>query len=185
MSAQQLSVRRAAPTDAAELARLLTAFNAEFEASTPPPTILERRFTDLLASSGFAALLAGEPGLPAVGFATISLRASVYEGGPVALLEDLYVTPSHRNNGVGSALISALSGLARTHDWALIEIQVDEPDLDAMRFYARHGFTDRDAESGDRALLWWREVEPPAHPESPGHHQHLAPHPPGQSPEPE
>ena len=154
MSEAAVTVRRASSDDTTELARLLTAFNAEYDAEVPPLDVLEDRFRTMLGGPDFMALLAGTP---AVGFATVSLRPSVYHEGRVGLLEDLYVAPERRNQGIGALLVDGLVAIARDQGWGQLEIQVDEPDVDAMRFYARQGFTSRDRASGDRALLWWRE----------------------------
>jgi GNAT superfamily N-acetyltransferase len=154
MSEIAVTVRQATADDAPELARLLTAFNGEYDAVIAPPDVLENRIRATMGGTDFMALLAGTP---AVGFATFSVRPSIYYDGPVALLEDLYVTPALRNEGIGAALVTRLVAIAREEGWGQLEIQVDEPDVDAMRFYARHGFTMRDVVSGNRALLWWRE----------------------------
>lgn len=155
MGEAAVTVRRASGDDAPELARLLTAFNAEYDADVAPLDVLEVRFRTMLARPDFMALLAGTP---AVGFATVSLRPSVYFEGRVALLEDLYVAPERRDERIGALLIQRLVAIARDEGWGQLEIQVDEPDVDAMRFYARHGFTSRDHATGDRALLWWQEL---------------------------
>lgn len=147
-------IRRATADDAAELARLLTAFNAEYDAEAPPLDVLEDRYRAMLGGPDFMALLAGSP---AAGFATVSLRPSIYHDGPVGLLEDLYVAPGRRSQGIGAALVTELAAIAGHAGWGQLEVQVDEPDVDAMRFYARHGFISRDEATGDRALLWWRE----------------------------
>ncbi|NYI41691.1 GNAT family N-acetyltransferase [Demequina lutea] len=155
MSKTLTKVRRATGDDVPELARLLTAFNAEYDADVRPLKVLEDRFRTMPGGPGFMALLAGTP---AVGFATVSLRPSIYHDGRVGLLEDLYVTPALRNEGIGATLLTRLVAIAREEGWGRLEIQVDEPDVDAMRFYERRGFTMRDHTTGDRALLWWREL---------------------------
>ncbi|WP_291380165.1 GNAT family N-acetyltransferase [Demequina sp.] len=157
MSQAVVEVRRASGDDAAELARLLTAFNAEYDAAVPPQEVLEDRYRAMLSGPDFVALLAGTP---AVGFATVALRPSVYHEGRVGLLEDLFVAPERRNEGIGAALVGELAAIALDEGWGQLEVQVDEPDVDAMRFYARHGFISRDETNGDRALLWWRTTGP-------------------------
>lgn len=150
------AVRRATADDAATLAQLLVAFNAEYGDDAGSPDVLTRRYQTMLGGGQFAAWLAGDP---AIGFATVALRPSVYLDGPAAVLEDFYVAPERRNHGIGSALIGAVLEAAAAEGWGSVEIQVDEPDVDAMRFYARHGFVDRNPDTGDRALLWWRSLE--------------------------
>jgi len=155
MNQAAVTARRATGDDAPELARLLTAFNAEYDAEAAPLKVLEDRFRTMLNGPDFMALIAGTP---AVGFATVSLRPSVYHEGRVGILEDLHVAPARRNEGIGASLIGRLVAIARDEGWGQLEIQVDEPDVDAMRFYERHGFTMHDQSTGDRALLWWREL---------------------------
>lgn len=154
MSATHTNVREATSADAAVLARLLTVFNAEFDAEFAPLDVIERRYAQVLDGPDFVAYLAGNP---AVGFATIALRPSIYREGRVSLMEDLYVAPSLRNQGIGSMLINAVLARAETEGWGAVEIQVDESDVDTMRFYERHGFISRDPQTGDRALLWRRD----------------------------
>lgn len=147
--------RLAAVDDADELGRLLHDFNTEFATPTPGPDVLADRLRTLLAGPATFALLAGSP---AVGFALVTLRPNVWYAGPVALLDELYVVPPLRGRGVGSSLIEALVAAALRRGVALIEVNVDEPDVDAARFYARHGFRGGDAEAGDRAFYLSREL---------------------------
>ncbi|GIG54360.1 hypothetical protein Dac01nite_11120 [Demequina activiva] len=137
------------------LAQLLWDFNAEYDESTPSIATLERRLQALLAGDGFWAILAG---VPAVGFATLAMRDSPYYEGRVAYLEDLYVVQDMRGTGIGSAIMALLITESERRGAGLVEIGVDEPDVDAMRFYVRHGFVHRDPETGDRAFHIYREL---------------------------
>jgi GNAT superfamily N-acetyltransferase len=77
----------------------------------------------------------------------------------VALLDELYVVPRLRGHGIGSQVIDRL--LTETHARAvsLVEINVDEGDVDARRFYERHGFVATEPGSDERALYYFREQE--------------------------
>ncbi|MBC3178439.1 GNAT family N-acetyltransferase [Corynebacterium lujinxingii] len=137
--------------DAGVVAKLLCDFNTEFD--TPVPDNLEQRFARLLARDDVIVLLAGE-----VGFAYLTLRPSPYYDGPVAMLEELYVAPGYRNAGIGTALIRAALTEVLARGAGEMQINVDEVDADARRFYERHGFTN--IEAGSRMLLYIRELGP-------------------------
>ncbi len=147
-------LRFASPEDAATLAALLREFNAEYNSPTPPAAVLEERYRSHLAGDAFWAVLTGTP---PHAFATVSLRPSVYHPGPVALIEDLYVRPAQRGHGIGAQIMTAIQERARADGCGALEVQVDEPDVDAMRFYERHGFALREPLTQDRALLMWLE----------------------------
>ena len=149
-------VRLATVEDADEVARLLHDFNSEFDTPSPGVPVLGERLRVLLAGEVTVAILAGTP---AVGVALVTLRPNVWYDGPVALLDELYVRPDLRGKGIGSAIIGELLALARTRGVDLVEINVDESDVDAQRFYERHGFCGTEAEqSTDRAFYYWQEL---------------------------
>ncbi len=131
-------VRRATPAEADLAGRLLFDFNTEFETATPSAAELAERFTRLLADDDVVVLLAG--GADPVGFAYLTLRPSPYFDGPVAQLEELYVVPDLRDQGIGTALLRAALDLCRGRAAGELHINVDEVDTDTRRFYERHGF---------------------------------------------
>ena len=148
------TVRLATVDDAPAAARLLHDFNTEFGSPTPGPAVLERRLRELLAEETTLAWVGGDP---AVGIALVTLRTNVWYDGQVALLDELYVAPGWRGRGVGSAMIDALLTRAGSENWGLVEINVDEFDHDARRFYERHGFARTEPGSDERALYYSRE----------------------------
>src|SRR5436305_10363155 len=133
--------RLATPDDADDLARLLHDFNTEFDTPTPGVDVLAGRLRTLLAGDDTFAIVAGAPG---VAVALVTLRPNVWYDGPVALLDELYVEPPRRGEGIGSAVIELLIATARARRVELVEINVDEFDVDAQRFYVRHGFAATD-----------------------------------------
>jgi SAM-dependent methyltransferase len=147
--------RRATPDDAVEVARLLHDFNTEFATPSPGVDVLAARLRSLLAGDDTLAILAGAP---AVAVALVTLRPNVWYAGPVALLDELYVEPVRRGDGIGSAIIDELLTIARSCGVDLIEINVDEGDVDARRFYERHGFAATEPGSTERALYYSREL---------------------------
>lgn len=151
-------VRVATPDDAEVVARLLHDFNTEFDTPSPGVTFLTGRLRELLATPDTVALLASDPAGHDVAVALITLRPNVWYPGPVALLDEFYVVPYLRDQGIGTAVIERLFRLARARRVSLIEINVDEGDTDTRRFYERHGFSATDLDSGERAFCYSLEL---------------------------
>lgn len=137
------SVRRAGPADAGAVGRLLHDFNIEFETETPSAAELSGRFARLLASDDVLVLLSGDEAAAEgpTGFAYLTLRPSPYFDGPLAQLEELYVRPALRDQGIGTALLTSALDLCRGRSAGELHINVDAGDTDTRRFYERHGFT--------------------------------------------
>ena len=151
-----MDVRLAAdPDDARTVAELLDAFNREFATPTPGPDVLARRLEPLLAGGQVLALLVGEP---AVGVALLTLRPNAWYDGPVALLDELYVAPHLRGRGHGTALLRAAEDAVRQRGVELLEINVDGEDVDARRFYERHGYGCVEPGLQEPSLYYWREL---------------------------
>jgi GNAT superfamily N-acetyltransferase len=149
------SPRLATADDAEEIGRLLHDFNTEFDTPTPGAGVLAARLRVLLAGDDTLAILAGTP---AAGVALVTLRTNVWYDGPVALLDELYVVPTQRGQGIGSAMIRHLMATARARRVRLIEINVDEGDVDAQRFYQRHGFSATDPVTDEGAFYYFQEL---------------------------
>ena len=132
-------VRRATPDDADVLGRLLWDFNTEFETETDDADVLAERFTRLLALDEIVAVLAEDDGT-AVGFALLSLRPAIWFDGPVSQLEELYVVPDRRSEGIGTQVLDLSRRLVREQGSPEMHINVDEVDVDTRRFYERHRF---------------------------------------------
>ena len=145
----------ATAADADEAARLLHDFNIEFDTPTPGVEVLADRLRRLLAGEDTFAILAGTP---AVALALVTVRPNVWYPGPVALLDELYVIPGLRGRGIGSRIIGLLLSESRQRSVSLVEINVDERDVDAQRFYTRHSFAATEPGSTERALYYYREL---------------------------
>lgn len=87
------AVRRAGPSDADAIGRLLHDFNAEFREPTPASEVTADRMRDLLPGSEPAVLLA-EPG-PS-GLAVLRFRPGIYSSALECYLAELYVVPDER-----------------------------------------------------------------------------------------
>lgn len=149
-----MPARVATVRDASIVAEMLTAFNLEFGTWAPPVDVLADRLRRLLSRSDVWVLLSVAP--DPVGFALVTTRRSPYYDGPIAALDELYVAPERRGQGLGSELMALLITEARSHDVGEIQINVDESDQDTRRFYESHGFSNHD--DGERMLCYLREL---------------------------
>lgn len=155
---QPVDVRVAELADATVVAHMLHDFNREFDTPTPGPSLLAERLRLMLGRKDVVVLLAGDP---AAGVALLSFRPSVWDAGPVALLEELYVRPDLRRRGIGHRLLDRAVALAEARGSETFEINVDEGDTDARRFYEAHGFSEFQPETSERALYYSRSLAAP------------------------
>jgi len=150
-----MTVRLATSADADVVARLLHDFNTEFGDPSPGVEVLARRLSRLLVTDTTLAFVADEP---VTGFALLTLRSNVWYDGPVALLDELYVVPALRGQGIGTGLLESCSALVRSRGVELMEINVDGEDHDARRFYERHGFSCVHGDQSEPELYYSREL---------------------------
>ena len=144
--------------DAETVTQLQIDFNDEFDDPSPPFEVLLPRFRRLLADPAAFVLLAGEREDP-LGYAVVTLRPTVYTDGPLAVLDELYVRPRRRAEGIGTVLLTRAIEEVRARGGGEMHINVDEVDTDARRFYERHGFVNIEPGSDSRMLLYIGEFE--------------------------
>jgi ribosomal protein S18 acetylase RimI-like enzyme len=134
-------VRRATPGDAPAVARLLFDFQAEYDEPSPGVEMLEERYGDLIRNKEMIVLLVGDG---PDGFAQLRFRPWVYSAGLHSYLEELYVVPDLRGNGLGRALLEAAMQTARAEGAEQMELGTSEDDVAARRLYESAGFINRE-----------------------------------------
>ena len=85
-------------------------------------------------------LIAEDAGQP-IGFALFFHNFSTFLARPGIYLEDLFVVPEHRGQGVGRALLRELARIAVERDCGRLEWSVLDWNADAIGFYERLGAT--------------------------------------------
>jgi ribosomal protein S18 acetylase RimI-like enzyme len=95
----------------------------------------------MLADDRHGFILVAQADDQIVGVAVIIIITSVHYAGRVAWLEELYVMPQRRGQGIGAALVSAV--LQRGQDLGLVAVglDVDARNERVISLYARLGFS--------------------------------------------
>ena len=148
----EVRIRQAAPDDAAEFARLLHDFNSEFDDFTPGVEALTENARRMLAEGEMLVLFAGQG---PDGFAGLRFRSSVLTGKPDAYIEDLYVVPDLRGQGIGRALLDAAIDAARAEGATHIELTTSEADTAAIGLYESSGFTNREGSPAGPLMIYY------------------------------
>lgn len=118
-------VRPAGMGDANEAARLLHDFNTEFDDPSPGPEFLAKRVAELIQSGDVIVLLAGDG---PDGVAVLRLRRALWADGLDDHLEELYVAPDQRGQGMGRALLEKTMEVARHAGSIRIDLGTEETD---------------------------------------------------------
>lgn len=74
-----------------------------------------------------------------IGFAVYFFNYSTWQGQHGLYLEDIYVSPGHRNKGAGTALLQYLAGVANANDCGRFEWSVLDWNTPSLEFYDNLG----------------------------------------------
>lgn len=151
-------LRIATTDDALAVARLLRAFNSEFDCPAPEPEDAAPRIASIVAGDGGIAVVAADARGEDIGFALVTFRATPYWDGPLAQLDELYVRPDRRGGGLGAAILGRATDEARSRGAQEMHVNVDGDDVDARRFYHREGFSPIDPDSGSTMYFYLRRL---------------------------
>lgn len=133
-------IQLAGPQDADDLSELTREL-----AASEGKTALEHLNPDRVESwlrqtpPPFGALLAGPYGAR-LGYIAFYKVFSLFLGGPVLLVENLYVRPSARGLGLGRLLLREASSQAVEQGIARVELNVRSDNPETIAFYQRCGF---------------------------------------------
>ena len=125
------------PVPATRLATPLRLFEEALRDGAPAPA----GFSDHLrraVEAGEVDVLAAQSEGRILGVAILAYRLNVSAGGKFASIEDLYVRPEARRQGIGRALLEAMDERCTAYGISYVEVQVEEKEAEA--FYAALGY---------------------------------------------
>jgi ribosomal protein S18 acetylase RimI-like enzyme len=152
--------RVATVDDAAQIARLLRDFNAEFGDPAPDQSWLRDRIAELLRHGATAVMLLETAG-EATGLALMRFRPSLWADADECYLAELYVVPALRGRGLGRRLLTAAMHHANERGATYMDLTTTNQDTAAMALYESVGF-DRHERRGPDTVSYYYEIDLPA-----------------------
>ena len=146
------TVRRASVADAPAVARLLHDFQTEFSEPVPEPGVLAERVAQFIEREEATFLLAGSG---PHGVAEVRFRPSIMTGALDAYLEELYVAPAERGQGLGRVLLEAAMETARQQGAGRMELGTSEEDTAARALYESAGFSNREGKPDGPVMFFY------------------------------
>lgn len=137
MSTVMASIRKATPEDADLLVDLileLAAYEKLLDEADPSADLLREHLSEE-ALTGCEALIAETERGTAVGFALFFHNYSTFQTNAGLYLEDLFVRPTYRGEGIGLALVRRVAQIARERGCRRIDWAVLDWNTEAIEFY--------------------------------------------------
>jgi GNAT superfamily N-acetyltransferase len=141
-------VEQARPADIPAVVEAVRSLIGELSGGTPPPLagaadVCERLIDGRQPGVALVARASEDSG-EVIGFLGATWLFTLRAGGEIGVIQELWTSSHARGQGVGAALIDALSARARDRGITLLEVGLPSPDFPEFaateRFYARVGF---------------------------------------------
>lgn len=135
-----ISFRIADPSDAVAVSILLAALFEEVEGS-PDAEDIHEMFAEIEEDDSHSTLLALNEDGDIVGIMTIVECLSISAGGKYGVINELYVVPEYRSEGVGKLLVAEVKELAEHRNWKRLEVTTPGDEFSkTLHFYEKEGF---------------------------------------------
>ena len=132
-------IREAVPRDQPQIFNLLGAQFAEHHIELEAGS-LHRVIDGVFAEPRRGRFLVAAEGDQLIGLAYLAFNWTLEHGGSTLWLEELYVRPEARNQGLGTRLVEAVLEFARRAGVIAIDLEVEEDHSRVEGLYTRMGF---------------------------------------------
>lgn len=112
-------------------------YNSEAVLHSIPDENIEKTFELVIKSSPFADIYIMEQDGKSVGYALLAITFSQEAGGNVVWVEELYVLPKFRGQGIGGAFLEYLKS---NYDVSRLRLEYTPVNKFACEVYKKHGF---------------------------------------------
>jgi GNAT superfamily N-acetyltransferase len=131
-------IRPAEREDRSQLAELIRGYFGFYHTPFDEPKV--EALLDLLEHDpGLGVQLVADADGRLQGFASLYACVDTLVADRILVMNDLFVDPSVRNQGIGAALFDASLAYATAHGYARLDWVTAQDNRDAQRFYDRHG----------------------------------------------
>ncbi|MBV8361737.1 MAG: GNAT family N-acetyltransferase [Deltaproteobacteria bacterium] len=134
-----IEFRQARISDAAELLQLIRAYyrfdRIHFRSST-----IEAALRKLLKSRSLGRVWIMRDGPKAVGYTVLTFNYDLEFGGLEGIITDLFILSEYRAHGLGRHALALIHEYCRSAGISTVELQVEEDNNDAQKFYLKLGF---------------------------------------------
>lgn len=135
----RFQVKRAISTDIVSVHQLLLRQFGEHNINVPE-VALKEALAGVLQDERLGLIIVAQDGRETIGMAVVSFAWTLEHGGKSAWLDELFVIPDRRGQGVGKALLDQVVSEVRDSGCAAIDLEVDQGQARAERLYERAGF---------------------------------------------
>lgn len=139
MRMEQLTLIKAAGEDLPELMAIMQAQFTDHEIDFLPAE-LENAIREMLVREGLGFFILARREGRAVGLAAVSFAWTLEYGGKTAWLDELYVLPDSRGQGIGGLLVDETLREAKRVGCLAIDLEVETGHERAANLYIRKGF---------------------------------------------
>jgi diamine N-acetyltransferase len=147
-------LREATPDDCALLVDLMAEFYAE--SSYPINRVrAQATFSELLSDPTLGQVWLIQAHSTPVGYVVMTLGYSMEYGGRDAFVDDLFIQPGFRSQGLGKLALARVKAACRERGIRALHLEVGRENAAALALYHRAGF-----EATDRQLLTLRLADP-------------------------
>jgi GNAT superfamily N-acetyltransferase len=134
-----LEIQTAQPAELAPILQLLRTQLEEHDVVLTEQA-LQHATQGLIEDHALGRILTARLGGELVGIAVMSFLWTLEHGGPAAWLDEVYVEPSRRGEGIGRKLVEAAMQVARDSGCIALDLEVDAGHEAAERLYERMEF---------------------------------------------
>lgn len=160
-------VREAGAADMPALLTLFRGFMDYLGDPSPPQAELEAAIAPVFEDDQAEILIAEAGDGTPLGYAHARFYYSVWQAGPEAFLEDLFVFEQFRDRRVGRQMLDVLFARARARGCRRLRLDTNERNERGIHLYEAMGFScSRDSYEGGRQLYYTKYLDEPDHAEA-------------------